>query len=126
MAWSRTVMTYPPQVRQVFVALMETGHETSHAFNNVHEANYFMRMIAALRFAFLHDKNVDDRYKHEAALYTTEQSEDGLTVRLISTSNTKRAMLAARVLDQQATQFKEAGVLMPGEIPVPKDGSTAG
>ena len=125
MAWSRTVMTYPPQVRAIFVNIMETGHETTHEFPTVHEANYFVRMISALRFAFTHDKNVEEKYRHEAPLYTTEQSEDGLTVRLLSTANTRRAQLGARVLEQQATQFREAGVKMPGdgELVIPREGT---
>jgi hypothetical protein len=115
MAWSRTVMTYPPQVRQFYVALMETGHETTHTFETATEANYFVRMVSALRFAFMHDKNSEEKYRHEAANYTAELQDDGLTVKLLSTANTKRAIFGAKILADQQKQFRDAGINLPGE-----------
>ena len=113
MAWSRTVMTYPPQVRQFFVALMETGHETSHTFDTTTEAEYFVKMVGALRFAYMHDKNSEEKYRHVAAKFTAELQDDGLTVKLLSTANTKRAQFGAKVLRDQQEQFKKAGINLP-------------
>ena len=56
-----------------------------------------------------------------APLYTAERSEDGLSVRLCATNNTRAGRRAQALLEQQARQFKEAGVefefhhLKPGE-----------
>lgn len=110
MAWSRTVNTYPPQARELFVKLMDSGISTSHTFTDPNEAAYFARMIGALRNAFIHDKAMTDHYRYEASQYTTEMSEDKLTVTLLSTANTKRGRMSAKALAEQVKQFKDQGV----------------
>lgn len=110
MAWSKTVNTYPPQARELFVKLMDTGVSTTHTFTDKNEAAYFARMINALRNAFIHDKSMTESYRYEASQYTTEMSDDGLTVTLLSTANTKRGRMAAKALAEQVSQFKEQGI----------------
>lgn len=110
MAWSKKVMTYPPQIRELFIALMEKGQETSIAFTTEREALHFERMIQGIRYAFMHDKDASPEYHNLAPLYTAELSEDRLTVRLCGTDQTRRGQLAQRALEQQAAQFKAAGV----------------
>lgn len=113
MAWSKSVMTYPPQMREVFISLMETGQETIFHFSTAREASTFERTIAAIRYAFMHDKEASEQYRRYAPLYTAERSEDGLSIRLCSTENTRAGKRAQAILNQQAEQFKAAGVDFP-------------
>lgn len=103
-------MTYPPQIRELFIALMEKGQESSITFPTEREALHFERMIQGVRYAFMHDKDSSTDYHTLAPLYTAELSEDRLTVRLCGTDQTRRGQLAQRALNQQAAQYKAAGV----------------
>lgn len=109
MAWSLNPSSYPAQIREVFEALMATGHETTHTFDTIKEARYFERQVHGYRFALSKSKTNPDGALM-APQYTAEIMEDGLTVRLCSVNNTRRAQLASKVARQQREQFKEAGI----------------
>lgn len=109
MAWSTNPSSYPAQIREVFEALMATGHETTHTFETLREARAFERQVHGYRFALSKSKTNPDGALM-APQYTAELSDDGLTVRLCSVNNTRRAQLASRVARQQREQFKAAGV----------------
>ncbi len=109
-------MPYPPTERSderaregtsvhPHVALRRQGRNA----NDWREARAFERQVHGYRFALSKSKTNPDGALM-APQYTAEIMEDGLTVRLCSVNNTRRAQLASKVARQQREQFKVAGI----------------